>query len=597
MKIRYLNGERLYYAFISGAKEVIENRKELNRINVFPVPDGDTGTNLSRTLNMVIENTSIDKSVKNTLNSMGDAALRGAIGNSGIIFAQFINGLKENIDYEHRLNVNNFSNMINKAVDFTYKAISEPVEGTMLTVMKDWSRSLEEAKAQTDDFEELMLQSIETAKNSLNKTKDTLEVLKKAHVVDSGALGFVYFLNGILEFIKTGQIEEINNYDVVLNKDESNLSEDDEIEFRYCTEAYLEDVKKEIPQIRKQLSQLGDSLIIAGSLKKMRIHIHTNEPAIFFAHLNDYSTIIDQKVDDMLIQYNVKFNKLSNIAVVTDSIADLPKSYIDQNQINVLPINLIIDETTYLDKVTVTSKNFYNLVDEAEEYPTSAQPSIKKVEDKLSFLADHYDSIIVITVSSKLSGTYETVKTAAKNINNGTKISVIDSKLDSGAQGILVMEAVEKIREGLNHKEIVKYLNDIKSNIYIYVSVDDFEYMVRGGRVSPLKGKLASLLNLKPIVSLDKEGNGVAFAKAFSKKGNTRKIKKIVKDHIENKGIKRYVITHGDGLNRAEHYKNIFSELIGKEPEYIEDISPVVGLSAGRCSVAISLLTYKGDDN
>lgn len=597
MKIRYLNGERLYYAFISGAKEVIENRKELNKINVFPVPDGDTGTNLSRTLNMVIENTNIDKSVKSTLNSMGDAALRGAIGNSGIIFAQFINGLKENIDYEHRLNVNNFSNVINNAVDFTYKAISEPVEGTMLTVMKDWSNSLEELKVHTDDFEELMLKSIETAKISLEKTKDTLKALKKAHVVDAGALGFVYFLTGILEFIKSGQIKEINNYEIVLNKEESSLSKDDKIEFRYCTEAYLENVKKEISQIKKQLNKLGNSLIIAGSKNKMRIHIHTNYPAKFFAHLNDYSTIIDQKVDDMLIQYNVKFNKLSNIALVTDSIADLPKSYIDNNQINVIPINLIIDETTYLDKVTITSKNFYNLVDEAKEYPTSAQPSIKKVENKLSFLADHYDSIIVITVSSKLSGTYETVKKAAENINNGIKISVIDSKLDSGAQGLLVMEAVKKIKKGIDHKKIVDYLEDIKSDIYIYVSVDNFDYMVRGGRVSPLKGKLASLLNLKPIVSLDKEGNGVAFAKSFSKRGNTKKIKSIVKDHMENKGIKSYVITHGDGLNRAKYYKEIFSKLIKKDPEYIEDISPVVGLSAGRSSVAISLLTYKGDDN
>src|SRR6056297_248707 len=246
MKIKYLNGERLYYAFISGAKEVIENRKELNKINVFPVPDGDTGTNLSRTLNMVMENVIADKSIKATLNSMGDAALKGAIGNSGIIFAQFINGLKENINSEKRINVENFSEMINNAVDYTYQAISEPVEGTMLTVMKDWAKSLDELKARTDDFEELMSESIKSAKKSLENTKNTLEVLRKAHVVDSGALGFVYFLSGILEFIQTGQIQDIDKYDVVLENEETAITEKEEIEYRYCTEAYIEDVKKEI---------------------------------------------------------------------------------------------------------------------------------------------------------------------------------------------------------------------------------------------------------------------------------------------------------------------------------------------------------------
>ncbi len=595
MKIKYLNGERLYYAFISGAKEVIENRKELNKINVFPVPDGDTGTNLSRTLSMVIKNVIADKSIKVTLDSMGEAALKGAIGNSGIIFAQFINGLKESIDSENRLSVNNFVIMIENAVDFTYQAISEPVEGTMLTVMKDWSKALKELKSKTDDFEVIMQESLKTAKKSLEKTKDQLEVLKKAQVVDSGALGFIYFLKGILEFIETGNIEDINNINISLDVEENILDEKSEIKYRYCTEAYLEDVNIDFKSLNEKLSQYGDSLITAGDKKKMRVHIHTNKPADFFSTLNQHSTIIDQKVDDMLIQYNIKYNRKSEIALVTDSIADLPQKYIDENQIHVIPINLIIDNTNYLDKITITHDKFYDLVDQSEEYPTSSQPSIKSVEDKLSFIADHYNKILIITVSSNLSGTYQTIKSAVEKINSDIKIEIIDSKLDSGAQGLLVMEALEKIDQGKNFEDIVSYLEKIKNNIYIYVSVDNFEYMVRGGRVSPLKGKLAKLLNLKPIVSLDKEGNGIAFAKAFSKKGNNKKIKEIVTKHLSEEGIKRYSIVHGDGIERAKNYKEMFTNLIGKEPDYIEPISPVIALSAGRNSVAISVMTKKGE--
>jgi len=596
MKIKYLNGERLYYAFISGAKEVIENRKELNKINVFPVPDGDTGTNLSRTLSMVIKNVIADKSIKVTLDSMGEAALKGAIGNSGIIFAQFINGLKESIDSENRLSVNNFVIMIENAVDFTYQAISEPVEGTMLTVMKDWSKALKELRSKTDDFEVIMQESLKTAKISLEKTKDQLEVLKKAQVVDSGALGFIYFLKGILEFIETGNIEDINDINISLDVEENVLDEKSEIKYRYCTEAYLEDVNIDFKSLNEKLSQYGDSLITAGDKKKMRVHIHTNNPADFFSTLNQHSTIIDQKVDDMLIQYNIKYNRKSEIALITDSIADLPQKYIDENQIHVIPINLIIDNTNYLDKITITHDSFYDLVDKSEEYPTSAQPSIKSVEDKLSFIADHYNKILIITVSSNLSGTYQTIKSAVEKINSDIEVEIIDSKLDSGAQGLLVMEALEKIDEGKNFEDIVSYLEKIKNNIYIYVSVDNFEYMVRGGRVSPLKGKLAKLLNLKPIVSLDNEGNGIAFAKAFSKKGNNKKIKEIVTKHLSEEGIKRYSIVHGDGIERAKNYEEMFTNLIGKEPDYIEPISPVIALSAGRNSVAISVMTKKGED-
>lgn len=596
MKIKYLNGERLYYAFISGAKEVIENRKELNKINVFPVPDGDTGTNLSRTLSMVIKNVIADKSIKVTLDSMSEAALKGAIGNSGIIFAQFINGLKESVDSENRLSVNNFVKMIENAVNITYQAISEPVEGTMLTVMKDWSEALKELKSKTDDFEVIMQESLKTAKVSLENTKDQLEVLKKAQVVDSGALGFIYFLKGILEFIETGNIEDINNVNISLDVDENVLNEKSEIKYRYCTEAYLEDVNIDIKTLNEKLSRFGDSLITAGDNKKMRVHIHTNDPADFFSVLNQHSTIIDQKVDDMLIQYNIKYNRKSEIALVTDSIADLPQKYIDENQIHVIPINLIIDNTNYLDKITITQNKFYDLVDKSEEYPTSSQPSVKSVEDKLSFIADHYNKIIIITVSSNLSGTYQTVKSAVEKIKDGVKIEIIDSKLDSGAQGLLVMEAFEKIKQGEEFEKIVSYLDEIKSNIYIYVSVDNFEYMVRGGRVSPLKGKLAKILNLKPIVSLDKEGNGIAFAKAFSKKGNNKKIKEIIRKHLNEEGIKRYSIVHGDGINRAKNYEEMFTNIIGKKPDYIEPISPVIALSAGRNSVAISVMTKKGED-
>jgi len=242
------------------------------------------------------------------------------------------------------------------------------------------------------------------------------------------------------------------------------------------------------------------------------------------------AAIIDQKADDMLLQQAVKYRRKFETAILCDSIADLPAEFRDQHQIHLLPLNILIDGVNYLDKLTIDSQNFFEIIDQAEDFPTSAQPSVKKIEDKLNYLAENYESIIAITVSSKMSGTYDNLKKAAENIlakNKDLKIEVIDSKTNSGAEGLLVMEAAEQLEIDKSFSEIVEYLKSIRKNLYIYVSVSDFKYMVRGGRVSPLKAKLAGLLNLKPIISIDRDGKGIAFATAFSKKGNYKKITQI----------------------------------------------------------------------
>ncbi|MGM0601989.1 MAG: DegV family protein [Bacillota bacterium] len=598
MKIKYLDGSRLYYAFLSGAQEVINNREELNNINVFPVADGDTGTNMSRTLQMILQKINEDYSLKSLVDVMSEQALKGAIGNSGIIFAQFINGFNNSLNFltieNRRLNVNNFSSAVDGAVTYTYQGVSNPVEGTVLTVMREWSQSLQEIKEKTDDFEELMLESFKKANISLNETKNQLEVLKKSDVVDSGALGFIYFLKGIVNLIRNGNIKKTVKEIIVPEFKKEVIDKEQKLDYRFCTEVYLENAEKEKDEIKSDISTLGESIIIAGDKKKMRIHIHTNQPAVFFNKINGISHIIDQKVDDMLIQYNVKYRQKSEIALVTDSIADIPEDFILEKQIHVIPINIIIDDTVFLDKLTLKSDNFFDKADKADKYLHSSQPSVEVVENKLSFLADHYKSVIIITVAQKLSGTYNNIKKAAEKFKDEIDIAVIDSKLNSAAQALLVMEAAGQIDEKNSFKDIVKYINKIKNNIYIYVSVDDFKYMVRGGRVSPLKGRLASFLNLKPVITLNKDGSGKAFAAAFSTGANTRKIKNIISRHLKKEGIKKYAIVHADASEKAEEYKNIFSALIDKKPEFVENISAAVALNSGRGSVAISILT--GED-
>ena len=204
MSIQYLDSENLYYSFLSGAQEVIRNKGILNEINVFPVSDGDTGNNLASTMISIIEEAKIFSAVKETMNSIADAALNGARGNSGIIIAQYINGIFMSIHNDENLTMNAFADMVKDAVPHAYQAITNPVEGTIITVIKDWADAIDRHKNDAEDFPTLLSTSMGHAEKSLHHTTSQLKVLQDSNVVDSGAKGFVYFLQGFTNFLKTG---------------------------------------------------------------------------------------------------------------------------------------------------------------------------------------------------------------------------------------------------------------------------------------------------------------------------------------------------------------------------------------------------------
>lgn len=594
MDANVMTGEMLYYAFLSGTIEVKKQKNRLNKINVFPIPDGDTGSNLISTMNSIVEETQMHPSITETLNSMANAALNGARGNSGIIFAQFINGINEEMSQKaEKLSISSFVESLKGAVPYAYNAIMNPVEGTMVTVIREWVEAVDRLKDVARNFEDLIIRTLEDARKSLADTPNKLEILKKSSVVDSGASGFVLFLEGVVKFLQNKDIKILSRKEEEIFIDEEEAYElDGDLTFRYCTEALITGESLNQESIKIAISELGDSQIVAGNSKKVRIHIHTDKPDEVFSVLRNWGTIVQQKVDDMKRQYDVVNHRLSNTAILTDSIADLPQELIELYQIHVIPLNLVIEGSPYLDKITIKPDRFYKMLDGLEEFPTSSQPTIKSVENIYSFLTTHYDNIITILVSQKMSGTYNTVKTAADQfVKEGKNIVVVDSKLNSGAQGLLVLEAAKAIQEGVRYDEVIKMIEDFINKTKIYVSIKTLKYMVRGGRISAMKGVVGKLLNLKPIISIDDKGKGIAFGKAFSSKANIKKIIAIAKKaHMENK-ILTYCIVHANALQESEALGLQLTELIGIKPTYITEISPIVGLNAGIGSIAIAFKT------
>ena len=472
-----INGEKIYQGFIAGANAVIKQRKELNRINVFPVADGDTGSNLAFTMYSIIEDSKFDKNVKKTMGSIADAALIGARGNSGVIFAQYINGLYIEIEEAEDISIESFSNTAKKAVEYAYKAISNPVEGTMITVIREWAEYLESVKDKANDFGDLLTKSLKVANKSLEETPEKLKILKDSKVVDSGAKGFVHFLEGFLEFVNGYHKGENAIADSEENIQE--LNKDSNISYRYCTEGLLVGENLKTDEVRSRLEKLGDSLVLAGNQNKIKFHIHTNSPSHVFNQLKDYGDILNQKADDMQRQYELLHDRKYNIGLVTDSIADLPKEIVDKYQIHQIPLNLIVGNNNYLDKLTIIPEHFYQMMEteKIEEYPSSSQPNVKYVEKYLGEIVDKYEKIILISVSSQMSGTFNSFYQALKNLNiDESKFALIDSKVNSGAQGLLVKKVAEDIDKKISYDQILENIDGYIRNLKIYVSVKDLKY-------------------------------------------------------------------------------------------------------------------------
>lgn len=580
----YLNNELVYKSFLLGARNVIHEKNGLNAINVFPVPDGDTGSNLASMMQSIIENAKLGATSEETLKSIVDAAIVGARGNSGIIFAQYIYGFS--LEVQEEIDPTVFANMLKKASDYAYQSIAKPVEGTMITVMRTFAHVVETLKEKGQDFLDILSKAYEDVKIELQRTPELLAVLRENKVVDAGAKGFVHFIEGFIKALKGEEIDfEVPSESV----EHIHVEHLEDSQFRYCTEALMRGQNFDLKQIRSALAENGDSLVVAGSDKTVRVHIHSDHPDLVFEKLSNIGRLSEQKVDDMRRQFEASHQRKYNIALVTDSIADLPESFVDFHQIHQIPLNLHINDTIYYDKVTIKAERFYKLMDELEVYPTSSQPNSKYLENLFSFLTTYYDEIIVMTVSKEMSGTYQAFVDASKKFPN-QKIHVINTMQNSGAQGLLVMKAQTLIEKGISYEDIIKTMDDYIKRSKIYVSVNTLKYMVRNGRVSKVTGLIGKLTNLKPVISIDERGNGIISDKGLSIKASDKKIFSHVKDVTERKGIDSYAIVHANASSRVDAYTKKYTDLIGKPPTYVMEISTIVAMNAGIGTIAIAYI-------
>ena len=372
-----LDGHQIYRVFRAGARRVLGVRKELDRINVFPVPDGDTGTNLAATLATAVESSRPTDSAGKTMENIADAALAGARGNSGVIFAQFISGFYESLTDAATISMERFVSAVENAYTRARSAISDPRDGTILSLIGDWASALRAELGRARNFRELLGGTLPALRSSLADTPNRLPELKAAGVVDAGASGFVAFVAGAHSYVEGGEgaDESLDLSDLDQGGEAPDLHDLSELGHRYCTEALVVGDSLDSESIRAEVSNLGDSLIVAGNRRKLRIHIHTDRPADLIERLSARGDVLQQKVDDMKEQFLTAHARKYPIAVVTDSGCDLPAELLERYQIHVVPLQIRVGEVEYLDRRTLSPERFYQLADKAPSFPKSSQPS------------------------------------------------------------------------------------------------------------------------------------------------------------------------------------------------------------------------------
>lgn len=589
-----LDGKRLYYSFLAGAQRIFDHQGLLNKINVFPVRDADTGTNLASTMRSIVDTFIPTDSFSVTANALADAALVGARGNSGIIFAQFLYGFSSTFENEEEIDVKKFSMAISNGVSKSYEAISNPVEGTMITVLREWAEGIQVLKDKIDDFNLLITESYSKAKESLANTPNLLEVLAKANVVDAGAKGFVVFLEGMIDFFKHGELKKILGARNVIKVQGFDGTHDHEnANFRYCTEAMITAENIDRDMLKSKIEHFGDSLVLAGSPKKMRLHIHTDTPDQLFTRISKFGSITFQKVDDMVMQMDVAENQKHKIALLTDSTCDLPQEFVEKHQINIVPLSVHFGDTYYLDRVTLNPDRFYKMLPKAKDYPSSAQPSFKEFSNKYNYLSTHYDSIIGVHISEGMSGTWSNSRKAAKTISNFTKkpITVVNSRRLSAGLGLIVMRATEALETNISHHDLVKKIEEWSLKTDMFVTTKTMKYMVKSGRVSAVKGMMGKLFGIKPVITVNAEGKSEPIGKPRSEKASMKLTMKLVNKRIQNRKLWGYAISHADNLGTANWYADQMKTLTGgMEPKFINFASPVLGVNTGPGVVTLTLM-------
>jgi len=576
----YISQNELKKMLLFSSERIERDKEQVNKINVFPVPDQDTGTNLSATLKGIksnIENKDFE-SIAELSDSVLDGALTAAQGNTGIIYTGFLAGFFPCIAEEKELSAEKMGIAFEKGYERAKDSIQDPKEGTMLDVIKAFALAIKDYSKEEKDIVKNFYFALEKANEALLDTPNKMEVLKKAGVVDAGGLGFLMILETYLDTLK----EQEDPFVIKEDKEKEIMKPKRFIQIlsnRYEVVALLDDGYYDEKQVREKLNNLGNCLDIIKIGNRTKIHIHTDMPYEVRDIIKKMGNIENLRIEDMTKEVTgQKSVENVSIGIVTDERAGLNSKIIGHYDIEVIPLRIIWEEGE-----NVAGENICQRIKEAKEKGISSCPKIDPISpeffmESYKIQLQKFDDVLCITSSSALSNNYESAIKGRELLSEEEKehIYIIDSRNISAGQSILILEALEMIAEQRKIEEIVRKIDKIieKVNLYCVVEKSDwwnkekkswFKKKTRYSLGEMRKGRIIHTENVKD----------TNFAEAAFKR-----IEKNSKKEIENGKRIRAVIAHGDNLEEAEKLKKLLKGIKKTDISFINITDPVTSINA-----------------
>ena len=589
LMVQILTGPRLARALRAGALAVAREQEALNRINVFPVPDADTGANLASTLRSAAAalTTPNELTVGQTVRTAADAALDGARGNSGAILAQFLQGMAEAIGTKVSVSTREFIAAARRGADAAQQALAQPVEGTILSVVRAWAAALEEHTGKVHDFAELLGRGLERAREALANTPRQLAVLARHGVVDAGAQGFVYFLEGISTFFRDRRAADWRRAGMSLAQATpfAAAHADVDLTYRYCSEGLLVGERLDRKAIAREVGGLGGSLVVAGGGSRLRVHLHTNEPQRLFTRLAEFGTVQQTKIDDMALQQLAA--RGAALAVVADSSCDMPEALAHAFGLVRVPLSISFGEETFLDGVDITPAQFYQRLGASEVLPKTSQPAIGDFKATFRRLLESHEAVVSLHLSAGLSGTYQAALAAARQVDPD-RVRVIDTGQVSVALGLVAEAVGEAAVAGATLAAAAEVAERVSRDTKLFASLASLDLAVRGGRLSATQARVATLFGLNPVLTIGDGGKavraGVHLGFAASLRGIVGRVARFA-----GKRPVRLMVAHASAVGAAEYVAERLCSRFGVADIPIVNLTAVLAAHVGPGAVGVAV--------
>ena len=583
--ITYVDGPRLARSLFAASDWVAAGRDEINRINVFPVPDGDTGTNFSLTLRAVADALRAlgDASLPVTARTMARAAVLGARGNSGMMLAHFLLGFAESLGDRPAATVTDVALAIRVGTDHLYASLDDPREGTILTVAREAASAAQRAADASEDIGDFMRSMLREGEVALARTPELLAVLREAGVVDAGGKGFVRMLEGVVRFIEGDPIlaaPPLTAADLVPAAMVEVAAERD---FQFCTEVLVRG--EALPtgnEVRAAMHSFGGSVVVATMDDVLKIHVHTDSPEAVFSYAARWGRVETTKADDMRAQHRMlAHERVRPVAIVTDSSADLADSVLDRHHIAMVPLQVVFGDESFQDRLGLRPEEFYRRLRAAKELPTTSQPTPGDFVRVLRDARAEANEVVAVLLSASLSGTYGSAQAAV--FRSGlSQVYLFDSRSASLGVGMLALRAAELAESGWCGPDIVGELERVRRQSGGFVTVDRYDNLLRSGRVSRGKAWLGGMLDVKPILSISAEGRVVPVDRVRGRDNVVPRVLSLIERQLSPRPtVIRFGVAHADAPDVAERVRTALVAAYAPRDCFVSLATGVLGTHVG----------------